>query len=115
MPKTQEMDDSQSDLIVWYKLETQFFPDHVRHTKCVREARNRNEKIKEDWRDCEELGKGGFGVVHRQVEKTTGRCRAVKKIDKRQHNCSRELLVMAILTKVRILAWVEICSILSLQ
>ena len=99
------MDKSQSDLIEWYKLETEFFPDYIRHTNYVREARNRNEKMKEDWRDCEELGKGGFGVVHKQMEKTTGRCRAVKTIDKRlplKHDYSRELLVMAILAKVRI-------------
>lgn len=99
------MDNWQSDLIVSYKLETEFFPDHVRHTTCVREARNRNEKMKEDWRDCEELGKGGFGIVHKQIEKTTGSYRAVKMIDKRLspgNDYSRELLVMAILAKVRI-------------
>ena len=99
------MDKPQSDLIVWYKLETEFFPDHVEHTNYVREAKRRNERVREDWRDCGELGKGGFGVVYKQIEKTTGRCRAVKTIDKRlplKHDYSRELLVMAILAKVRI-------------
>ena len=107
MSQAKEIDNSQSDLIVSYKLETEFFSDHVRHTTYVREARNRNEKMKEDWSDCEELGKGGFGIVHKQIEKTTGRYRAVKTIDKglsRKHDYSRELLVMAILAKVRILA-----------
>ena len=99
------MDKPQSDLIAWYKLETKFFPDHVDHTNYVREAERRNDRVSEDWRDCGELGKGGFGVVYKQIEKTTGRCRAVKTIDKRlslKHEYSRELLVMAILAKVGI-------------
>jgi len=118
MPQVQEIDKSHSDLIEWYKLETEFFPDHVEHTKYAREARNRNEKMKEDWRNCEELGKGGFGIVHKQIEKNTGRYRAVKTIDKqlsRKHDYSRELLVMGILAKVRILVRGGVCSVFSLQ
>ena len=94
---------AQSNLIAQHKLETEFFPDRVRHANCLREANNRNEKVKEDWSNCGELGKGGFGVVHRQREKTTGRYRAVKTIHKRlplKLDYSRELFVMAILTKV---------------
>ena len=94
---------AQSDLVEWYKLETEFFHDHVRHTRYVREAKNRDEKIEEDWSNCGELGKGGFGVVHKQIEKTTGHYRAVKTIDKRpplRLDYSRELLIMAILAKV---------------
>ena len=97
------MDNLQSDLIVWYKLEAEFFEDRVRHTKDLGKAKNRNEKVKEDWSNCGELGRGGFGVVHKQIEKTTGHCRAVKTIDKRLPaglDYSRELLVMAILAKV---------------
>ena len=97
------MDEAQSDLIVWYKLETEFFQDHVRHTKYVGKAKNRNGKVQEDWSNCGELGRGGFGVVHKQIEETTGRCRAVKTIGKRLYpkaDYSRELLVMAILAKV---------------
>ena len=97
------MDNLQSDLIVWYKLETEFFQDRVRHTKYLGKAKKRKEKVKEDWSNCEELGRGGFGVVHKQIEKTTGHCRAVKTIDKRlpaRLDYSRELLVMAILAKV---------------
>ncbi|PUU79034.1 kinase-like domain-containing protein [Tuber borchii] len=105
------MDKTQSDLIKWYKLETEFFQDHVRHTRYLGEAKNRNEKVKEDWSNCEELGRGGFGVVHKQIEKTTGHYRAVKRINKRQPNYSRELLVMAILAKpslfVEFLGWFE--------
>ncbi|PUU79037.1 kinase-like domain-containing protein [Tuber borchii] len=92
------MDKAQSDLVVWYKLETEFFQDHVTHTKYSRKAKNRNEKVKEDWSNCGELGRGGFGVVHKQIEKNTGRYRAIKTIDKRL-DYSRELLVMAILAK----------------
>ena len=97
------MNKAQSDLVEWYKLETEFFQDHVRHTKYLGKAKNRNEKVKEDWSNCGELGRGGFGIVHKQIQKTTGHCRAVKTIDKRlphKLDYSRELLVMAILAKV---------------
>ena len=100
------MDNAQSDLIEWYKFETEFVRDHVRHTRYLRGAKNRNTKVKEDWKNCGELGKGGFGVVHKQVQETTGRYRAVKTIDKRpplRLDYSRELLVMAILAKVGVL------------
>ena len=59
--------------------------------------------VKEYWSNCGELGRGGFGVVYKQIEKTTGHYRAVKRIEKTQSNkvdYSRELLVMAILAKV---------------
>ena len=97
------MDGARSDLLVWYKLETEFFSDQFRHTNYVGEAKDRNEKMRENWSNCGELGKGGFGVVYRQIEKATGRYRAVKTIDKRlssELDYSRELLVMAILAKV---------------
>ena len=100
------MDKTQSDLIVWYKLETEFFHDHVRHTRYVAKAKNRNEKVREDWSNCEEIGRGGFGVVHKQMQETTGHYRAVKAIDKRLHpkvDYSREILVMSILGKVCVL------------
>ncbi|CUS12981.1 unnamed protein product, partial [Tuber aestivum] len=49
------------------------------------------------------LGRGGFSVVHKQHEKSSGLCRAVKTIDKSrmptQLDYSRELLVMALLAK----------------
>jgi len=66
-------------------------------------AKNRNKKVKEEWSNCGELGKGGPGVIHRQIRKATGHYRAVKTIDKRlpaKIDYSRELLVMAILAKV---------------
>ena len=62
------MNKVQSDLIICYKLGTEFLPDHVRHTSYVRKARNRNEKVEEDWSDCGELGRGGFGIVHNVVD-----------------------------------------------
>jgi len=113
------MDKIQSDLIVWYKLETEFFQnqDRVRHTRYIAKAKSRNEELKEDWRNCGELGRGGFGVVHKQVEETTGHYRAVKTINKRVHSqihYSRELLVMAILAKVCVLTPEGIHSIGSL-
>ena len=100
------MDSTQSDLVKWYELETEFFEDCVRHTKHAEKAKNRNEKIIENWKNCGEIGRGGSGVVCKQIQGTTGHCRAVKTIDKRwasMVDCSRELLVMAILGKVGVL------------
>jgi len=98
------MNTVQSDLVGWYKLETEFFQDRVRHTRYVEKGKNRYKRIKEDWRNCEELGTGGFGAVYKQGRGTTSHYRAVKAIDKRRlplnFDCSRELLVMAILAKV---------------
>ena len=105
-PQIRDMDKVQSDLVAWYKLETDFFKDHVTHTRCTAQAKSRNQKVEEDWSNCGELGRGGFGVVHKQIQEITGCYRAVKAVDKRLHsevNCSRELLVMAILAKVYIL------------
>ena len=114
------MDTAQSDLVEWYKLETEFFQDHVRHTRYVEKGENRYVKKREDWSNCGELGKGGFGVVYKQVQRTTGRYRAVKTIDKRRLppnlDYSRELLVMAILAKVCVLVPEELCpSLLSVS
>ena len=113
------MDKAESDLVVWYKLETEFFQDHVRHTRYVERAKNRNEKIEEDWRDCGELGRGGFGVVPKQIRKATGDYRAVRTINTRlpaKLDYSRELLVMAILAKVCDLTPDGFCpSLLPLQ
>ena len=112
------MDGTQLDLIVWYKLETEFFQDHIRHTRYTVKAKIRDEEGKQDLRNCGELGRGGFGVVHKQVQETTGRCRAVKTIDKRLHakiHYPRELLVMAILAKVCILTSEGIHSTCSLS
>ncbi|RPB00550.1 kinase-like protein, partial [Choiromyces venosus 120613-1] len=41
----------------------------------------RNKRM-EDWVNCEEIGRGAYGVVHKQFESRTGRYRAVKTIDK---------------------------------
>jgi len=104
---------AQSDLVEWYKLDTEFFQDYVIHTRYVGKAKNRNKEVKEEWGNCGELGKGGSGVVHKQIEQTTGRYRAVKTIDKRppiRLDHSRELIVMAKLAKVCVLAPEEIFS-----
>ena len=101
--QTREKGKAQSDLIELHKLETEFFPDYVRPTNCLREAKNKHDKVEEEWSNCGELGRGGFGVIYRQREKTTGHYRAVKTIHKRlpfKLDYSRELLVMAILAKV---------------
>jgi len=112
------MEEAQSDLVLWYKIETEFFQDHIRHTRYIAKAKSRDEEVKEDWRNCGELGRGGFGVVYKQIQETTGRYRAVKAIDKRMHSkihYSRELLVMAILAKVRALTSKRIHSTCGLS
>jgi len=107
------MNTARSDLVEWYKLETEFFQDHVRHTRYVEREKNRYKRVKEYWSNCGELGVGGFGVVYKQVRGTTGRYRAVKMIDKRRlppnFDYSRELLVMALLAKVCVLVPEELC------
>ena len=99
------MDTAQSDLVEWHKLETEFFRDHVRHTKYV-EENNSYKKVNEDWSNCGELGAGSFGVVYKQALGTTSRYRAVKTIDKGRlppkFDYHRELLIMGILAKVRV-------------
>jgi len=74
---------AQSDSVEWYKLETEFFQDHVRHTIYLEKEKNRYKGVKENWRNCGELDTGGFGAVNNQVRGTTGRYRAVKTADKR--------------------------------
>jgi len=94
------MNTAASDLVELYKLEIEFFQGHVRHTRM----RGGYKRVKEDWRNSEELGTGSFGIVYKQVEGALGSYRAIKAIDKRRlplnFDYSRELLVMAILAKV---------------
>jgi len=101
------MNTTQSDLVEWYKLETKFSQDHVRHTRYVEKGGNKYKKVKEDWSNCGELGTGGFGVVYKQVSGTTAHYRAVKTIEKRRLppnlDYYRELVIMAILAKVCVL------------
>ena len=97
-----DMDGAQSDLVEGYKLDTEFLQDHVRDTDCMEKAKNIRGEVEEPWRNCGELGRGGSGVVYKQIQETTGNYRAVKKIDKRlplNKNYAREPLVMAILSK----------------
>ncbi|PUU79018.1 kinase-like domain-containing protein [Tuber borchii] len=98
-----------------HKVEAEFFPNHVGHTNCLREATNTYKEVEEHWSNCGELRSGGFGVIHRQMEETTRHYRALKTIHMRlllKLNYSRELLMMAILAKnqslfVEFLGWYE--------
>ena len=65
------------------KFENDFFQDHVRHTRHLAKTKSRNKEVREDWRNRGESGRGGFGVVYKQTQETTGHYRAVKTIDKR--------------------------------
>lgn len=105
--QTRKMDEAQYDSTPPPKLETELFQDHVRNTGYVEKAKNKNETMKEEWSNCGELGRGGYGVVYKQIQKSTGHYRAVKTIDKRLAfplDYSREHLVMAKLVKVCVLA-----------
>ena len=88
-------------------------------TQDVWKRGNRNEEVKGGWINCGELGRGGFGVVHKQIQKDAGHYRAVKMIDRAQSstlNCFRELLVIAKLSKVCVLTIEGISlSLLPLQ
>ena len=112
------MSAAQSDLVEWYKLETEFFQDYIRHTRYVEKEKNRYKRVKEDWSNCGELGTEGFGAIYKQVRGNTDRYRAVKMIDKMRLppnlDYSRELLIMAILVKVCVFVPEELChSLLS--
>ena len=102
-----------SNFVECHKLETEFFQDRVRHTRYVKKKKNRSKRMKEDWRDCGELGAGGFGVVYKQERGTTGVYRAVKTINKEKlppkFDYSRELLIMAILSQVCVLVPKGLC------
>ena len=59
--------------------------------------------MKKGGSDCWGLGKGGFGVIYRQILETTGNYCAVREIDKRvpyKIDYSSKFLVMAISAKV---------------
>ena len=107
------MNTTQSDLVEWYKLDTEFFQDRVRHTRYVEKEKNRYVRKKEDWSNYEELGTGALSVVYKQARGTTSRYRAVKTIDKRRlppnFDYSRELLIMALLAKVCLLVPKGLC------
>ncbi|CUS12985.1 unnamed protein product [Tuber aestivum] len=102
-----------SDLVDSYRLETEFLPNCVRHTNY---STSRRKETKEEWSVCEHLGRGSSSVVYKQVESSTGNCRALKVIDKTRLpaglDYSRELTVMAVLAKhsllfVKFLGWFE--------
>ena len=106
-----KMDEAQPDSTPPRTPENEFFQDHVRRTRYVEKTKNRNETMTEEWRNCEELGRGGFGVVYKQIQKATGHYRAVKTIEKRLAfplDYSSEHLVMAKLAKVCVLTFEEI-------
>ena len=111
------MDEAHSDSTLPPRLEAEFFKDYVRQTRYVEKAKNRNERMTEEWSNCGELGRGGFGVVYKQIQKSTGHYRAVKTIDKRLAfplDYSREHLVMAKLAKVCVLTLEEIAPVYCL-
>jgi len=89
------------DSVERYKLNTEFFQEHVQHTDGGI-AKNKV-TVKGYWSSVGEPGRGGSGVVRKQIHDTTGNCRALKIIDKwlpSNKNYARELHMMAILSEV---------------
>jgi len=70
-----------ADLVERYKLNTEFFQEHVQHTDGGI-AKN-NVTVKGYWSGVGELGRGGSGVVRKRIHDTTGNYRALKIIDRR--------------------------------
>jgi hypothetical protein len=97
------MNSKQSELAEYFRVETQFFPDHVGHTTYSSDPSARWRKTEEKWYIVKEIGRGGFGTVRLEKE-LEGRLRAVKVINKRQLDpqidYGRELQAMGMLSKV---------------
>ncbi|PUU76904.1 kinase-like domain-containing protein, partial [Tuber borchii] len=74
-----------------------------RHKTYVGEGNN-GHKMVEVWINCQELGRDAFGEAYKQVSRTTGNHRAIKRIDKRRLpptlSNSSELHMTDILAKV---------------
>lgn len=99
------MEKTQSDLIPDVNSKTNSFRI-MSDTRQIAKTKSGNKEVREDWRNRGESGRGGFGVVYKQTQETTGHYRAVKAIDKRMHSkihYSRVLFVMAILANVCVL------------
>ena len=93
--------------IGYHKLDTEFLTGHVRHTTYHPEAPRSKRRVivVKNWYRGREIGRGSFGTVF--LEKSdNGEDRAVKDIAKNRNSkiiidYRRELMAMAILTKVR--------------
>ena len=99
-----DIDDGLLDI---FKLPVRFVSSNeVEHTRRVSDPRKgiRNAIHVERWSEGEELGRGGFGTVNLQSEKS-GLVRAVKKLPRTSGRAKtmdslREVLAMAYFTKV---------------
>ena len=94
----------QDKIIDYHKLQTKFFDNHVQHTTYHSDAARGRRKVKvvKTWRKGQELGRGTFGTVFLETSEI-GEQRAVKEIARGQgkFDYKRELMAMAILTKVQ--------------
>jgi hypothetical protein len=94
-------------VIGFHKLDTRFFSDHVQHTTFHSDASLgvRQVRVVRTWYRGREIGRGSFGTVFLETSEK-GEIRAVKEIAKDKNSqikidYKRELMAMAMLTKVR--------------
>jgi hypothetical protein len=100
-----------SDLIDHFKLDAQYFSDHILHTEYVSDpARGlRKAKVEKRWYRQGNIGHGGFGAVWLEVQRegeSIKAHRAVKEIHKGRMKAVNidyrtELLALAKLSKAR--------------
>jgi hypothetical protein len=105
------LESSGSDLINHFKLDAEYFSDHILHTEYVSDpARGlRKVKVEKRWYRQGNIGHGGFGAVWLEVQREGGSIkaqRAVKEINKGRMKAVKidyrtELLALAKLSKVR--------------
>lgn len=116
------LESSSSDLIDHFKLDAEYFSDHILHTEYVSDpARGlRKVKVEKRWYRQGNIGHGGFGAVWLE-EQREGRSikaqRAVKEIHKGHMEAvnidyRRELLALAKLSRVRFNSTLPIKDIL---
>jgi hypothetical protein len=105
------LESSGSDLINHFKLDAEYFSDHILHTEYVSDpARGlRKVKVEKRWYRQTNIGHGGFGAVWLEVRRegeSIKAQRAVKEINKGRMKAVKidyrtELLALAKLSKVR--------------
>ena len=101
-------EDTGDDLIDYFQSHVRFTSSYTEHPHRVTDVSRgiRNAIHVQQWSRQKELGRGGFGIVYLESEKS-GRLRAVKQVPKKTGptmtmDYLREILAMARCSKVRL-------------